>query len=87
METILLMILLVAVVGILCIVCFFIGAKVGQKVVKGETLEAPSLNPVKIYEDYKESKEAKLEQEKNKIISENIDNYDGTAIGQKKLPR
>ena len=83
METI----LLVAVIGILCIVCFFIGAKVGQKVNKGETLELPNLNPIKVYEEYKETQEAKLEQEKYKIISENIDNYDGTSIGQKKLPR
>ena len=83
METI----LLVAVIGILCIVCFFIGAKVGQKVNKGETLELPNLNPIKAYEEYKETQEAKLEQEKYKIISENIDNYDGTSIGQKKVPR
>ena len=83
METI----LLVAVIGILCIVCFFVGAKVGQKVNKGETLELPNLNPIKAYEEYKENQEAKLEQEKYKIISENIDNYDGTSIGQKKLPR
>ena len=89
METklMLLIIGLVLVIGILCIVCFFIGAKVGQKVNKGETLELPNLNPIKAYEEYKETQEAKLEQEKYKIISENIDNYDGTSIGQRKLPR
>lgn len=86
METTFMTILLVLVIGALCIVCFFIGAKVGQKVNKGETLEVPNLNPVKVFEEYKESKEAKFEQERNKIISDNIDAYDGTSIGQKKLP-
>jgi hypothetical protein len=85
METI----LLVLVIGILCIVCFFIGARVGQKVVKGEEIKAPSiskLNPMNIYKEHQEKQE--MEKEKNKIetILKNIERYDGTDAGQEDVP-
>lgn len=85
METI----LLVLVIGILCIVCFFIGARVGQKVVKGEEIKAPSiskLNPINIYKEHQEKQE--MEKEKNKVetILRNIERYDGTDTGQEDVP-
>ena len=82
-------ILLIISIGLLNILCFFIGAKVGQKVVKNEELKLP--NPIKtIKEDiqtYEETKEAMKEQEKLDIIAYNIDTYNGTSIGQKEIPR
>lgn len=77
-------ILLVLIVGIMNILCFFIGAKVGQKVVKGETIEAP--NPVKAIRSELDSFEQRKEQERYKVINDNIDAYDGTSIGQKDIP-
>ena len=82
-------ILLVLVIGILCIVCFFIGARVGQKVVKGEEIKSPSiskLNPINIYKEHQEKQE--MEKEKNKVetILRNIERYDGTDIGQEDVP-
>ncbi len=82
METI----LLAVVIGILCIVCFFVGAKIGQKVVRQETIELPKLNPVEKVHEILEKKEKDKEEERYKVIAENIDNYNGTSIGQKKLP-
>ena len=82
METI----LLVLIIGILCIVCFFVGAKIGQKVVRQETIELPKLNPVEKVHEILEKKEKDKEEERYKVIAENIDNYNGTSIGQKKLP-
>lgn len=76
-------ILLIAITSTLNIVCFFIGAKVGQKVVNNEPLEIPT--PIKMYEDYKERAERKKELEEMKINLENIDNYTGDAIGQKDI--
>ena len=71
------------------IVCFFIGAKVGQKVVRGEEVEIP--NPVKAVKEsveaYKEDKEAIKEREYYEAIVHNIDVYDGTSIGQMEIPR
>lgn len=83
METI----ILVISIGIMNILCFFIGAKVGQKVVKGEDIKLP--NPIKAIEETKETWEFKKEQEEEnerlKIQLENIDNYNGTPSGQKDI--
>lgn len=76
-------ILIILTVGILNIGCFFIGAKVGQKVVKGEPIEIPSLNPMKAYREAQERKEAEREADKLDTILQNIEAYDGTGAGQK----
>ena len=72
---------------VLNVFCLVIGVKIGQKVSRGETVELPKIEPVKTVREWNESKEARKEQEKNKIIAENIDNYKGNAIGQKDIPR
>lgn len=76
-------ILLLLISGTLNIVCFFIGAKVGQKVVKGEEIQAPEItltNPVKAY---REKKQAEYEQDRIDTIMQNIETYNGTSVGQK----
>lgn len=73
-------------IGVMCILCFLIGARVGQKVVKGEDIKIIK-SPVRVIEEIKESHEQQREIEKNRIIAENIDNYDGTGLGQKDVPR
>lgn len=83
METIILIIS----IGIMNILCFFIGAKVGQKVIKGETIEIPKIEPIKKIREYNENREVLKMQEKDRVINENIDNYNGTSLGQKDLPR
>ncbi|MBR6689748.1 MAG: hypothetical protein IKL65_00255 [Bacilli bacterium] len=85
METI----LLIAVVGFICALCFFLGAKVGQKVVRGEEIKTPkisALNPLKMYEEHKEKEEAKKEMDKLEVILGNIEKYDGTERGQEDVP-
>ena len=82
-------ILLVLVTGILIIVSFFIGVKIGQSVSKGEEIKAPDfskLNPVKIYEEHKEKVKADKESEKINTILHNIEVYNGTGAGQKEVP-
>ena len=80
-------IILILVVGALCIVCFFVGAKVEQKVNKGETLELPKVNPIEIIREKQEKREAKKEQERIDTIMRNIEMYDGTSNGQEDVPR
>lgn len=80
-------IILIASVGIMNILCFFIGAKVGQKVVRQETIELPKIEPLKTIKQYNENKEVIKLQERERIISENIDNYNGTSLGQQDIPR
>ena len=81
--------ILIISIGFMNILCFFIGAKVGQKVVNNKELNLP--NPITaIKEDiqaYEETKEAMKEQERLDTIAYNIDAYDGTSIGQKEIPR
>lgn len=81
---------LIAIIFSVCffnVVCFFLGAKVGQKVVRGETLETPLKSPLKIVSEAKEQFEYKKEQERLQTISDNIDSYNGTSIGQKDIPQ
>lgn len=82
-------ILLVLVTGILIIVSFFVGAKVGQAVSKGEEIKAPDLsklNPITIYNEHKEKVKADKEAKKIETILHNIDVYDGTGAGQTDIP-
>lgn len=80
-------ILLALVVGTLCIVCFFVGAKVGQQVSNGEPIETPTLNPVKAVREHQERKATESERNRIDTIMRNIDRYDGTELGQEDVPR
>lgn len=75
-------ILTILMTGTLCCVCFLIGAKVGQKVSKGEAVELPSVNPIRAIKESREQKEAEMEQDKLDTILRNIERYDGTGKGQ-----
>ena len=83
METI----LTIIAVGTLNVVCFFVGAKVGQRVAQGKEIETPNLNPIDYLHEQREKREARLEKEKYDIIQKNIDNYNGTEFGQIDVPR
>ena len=80
-------IILILVVGTLNVVCFFVGAKVGQQVNKGETLELPKVNPIEIIRERQDKREAKKEQERIDTIMRNIEMYDGTSNGQEDVPK
>lgn len=80
-------ILLVLGTGLINVLCFFIGAKVGQMVQKGETIKAPTINPVKLYNEHTERKEAEMEKNRLDIIMRNIERYDGTGRGQEDVPQ
>jgi hypothetical protein len=78
-------ILLVITVGAMCIGCFLIGAKVGQTVSKGESIELPSVNPFEAHRKHEARQEALAEQKRVETILYNVDNYDGTGRGQKEV--
>ena len=80
---ILLIVILALVIGTLNVVCFFVGAKVGQKVDKGEPIETPSLNPINAIREAQEKREAEREQNQYDTVLHNIEIYDGTGNGQK----
>ena len=77
---------LVLAVGAMCIVCFLVGAKVGQTVSKGEDIKLPTVNPIEAYREHENKKNAKAEQERLDAIMRNIEAYDGTGNRQEDLP-
>lgn len=85
METIALLFLF----GIFIIVAYTLGLKNGQKLKNNEEIEMPEINPIKIVRNEIESFEQSFEQKKKQDIYDtimtNIDNYDGTGLGQKDI--
>ena len=71
-----------AVIGVLNIVCFVIGAKVGQTIVKGEKVEIPNFNPIKAIRESNARKAVEMEMDKINTILRNVERYDGTSKGQ-----
>ncbi len=79
-------VLLLLTAGAMCITCFIVGAKVGQTTAKGEKIETPTFNPLKLVKKYNDEKEAEAEQKRLDTIMRNIERYDGTAQGQEDVP-
>lgn len=80
-------VLLLAVMAASNILCFLVGARVGQKVTKGEEVELPKVNPMEAIRERESRKEAERVKEKVDTILRNIDRYDGTGQGQEDVPR
>ena len=81
METIILILLM----GVMNLLAFLIGARTAQKAQKGEEIELPNINPVKVYEEHMERIQANKEQQELNTMLENINNYNGTGLGQKDI--
>lgn len=69
-------------ISILNIVCFLIGAAVGQRVFEKKPV---IVNPIQEIKTKIEEKEVSKEEQKFQDIADNIDNYNGTPLGQKKI--
>lgn len=82
MEAILLLIMAFA-----NVLCFVIGAKVGQKTATGEKIMLPELNPAAQISKARSVAKAKAEEDKTAIVLQNVESYNGTPAGQKDLPR
>lgn len=81
-------ILIILVVCFANILCFYIGARIGQKIIRDEDVTLP--NPVtevqEQMQEYREKRKAKEDQEQLDVILANIERYDGTAYGQQDVP-
>ena len=80
-------VLTILAVGFVCMASFLSGVNVGQKVVKGEEVKMPTVNPVEAIKEQREQKEYDYKQSQLETILRNIDNYDGTSNGQEEVPR
>ena len=77
--------LTLAVMGAVNVLCFMIGAKVGQQVANGKEVELPS--PAKAVREHKARVEADRIKGEYETLMQNIDNYNGTSHNQKDVPR
>ena len=82
METIALLFLF----GVFIILAYTLGLKNGQKLKNNEEIKIPELNPIKIVRNEIETFEQKKKQDAYDTMMANIDNYDGTGLGQKDIP-
>lgn len=75
--------------GMVNILCFIAGAKVGMAVKKGEDIkvELPTANPIETIKTHLSKKEQAKEQARIDVIMQNIEMYDGTSSGQRDIPR
>jgi hypothetical protein len=78
--------ILILIVSMSNVACFYFGAKVRQTVDKGKELENPVKNPLQVWQEHREKKEADKEARRLEIIQENLEKYDGTEAGQKDIP-
>jgi len=80
-------IIICTIFGVFLLLSFVIGARVGQKIVKGEEVKVEVPNPIKAIERHLETARVEKEADKLSVMMENIDNYDGTDLGQKEIPK
>lgn len=78
-------IILCTLFGVFILTAYSLGLKNGQRLSKNEEIIVPELNPVKVIQDGIETHEEKKKQEQFDIMMSNIDNYDGTGIGQQNI--
>lgn len=77
-------IMLVLMTGFFCVLSFLVGvlSTLGKSRI--------NLNPVQAYKEHKEiaeqKKENELVQRQTAVMLENINNYDGTSLGQRDIP-
>lgn len=87
METI----FIILTTGFICLLSFYMGLNANNNQPKSGDFKIPTINPIKKIQEYKEqvkeSKQEKLEREILETNLENINNYDGTSLGQKDIPR
>jgi hypothetical protein len=79
--------LILLIAGAVNILCFIIGARVGQRASNGETIDLPKIDPVSYFREQKDKKQADKEQERIDTIMRNIEGYDGTSRGQEEVPK
>lgn len=84
-------IIICTIFGVFIMVSFGVGMNAAIKIMKGQEIKVPNLNPISVVSnsirEHQEQKDVKKEQEKLEIIAQNIDNYDGTGLGQRDIPR
>lgn len=65
---------------------YTLGLRNGQRLTKKEEVTLPDINPISVVNTKIEEREMKKEQRINELNWANIDNYDGSGLGQVNIP-
>ena len=86
-KTFLMMLAAFVVVVISNTISLVVGAKIGQSAIQGKeiTLPNPIVSIKETIDEFRDEREQEEEQERVKIMLENIDAYNGTGLGQKDI--
>ena len=79
-------ILFCSIFGLFILASYTLGLRNGQKLSKREEITIPDINPANVINKHIENQEQKKEQKILDITMSNIDNYDGTGLGQQEIP-
>lgn len=81
------MVIICLIFGIFIITSFVLGLHYGSKIKNNEKIEVPTINPIKIVKNNMEERKYEKRRDKEELIDEinsfNIDNYNGTGLGQR----
>lgn len=76
------------VIYLMNLLSFVLGAKIGQKVVRQESITLSPVKAVKnVISEHKEQKAKEAEDDYYETLMHNIDNYTGDSIGQVEIPK
>ena len=75
-------VLTVIAMGLVNLLGFVIGAKIGMAVKKDKEIKLPTVNPVEAVKEHINKREARAEQDRIDKIMQNIERYDGSPNGQ-----
>lgn len=60
---------------------------IANVIIKTSNKETTEFSPIEKVRQFNERREREIEQDRTKVISENIDAYNGTPEGQQDIPR
>lgn len=84
-------VLIILATGIMCLLSFYFGTKCSrnEEIISQETKEK-ILHPIETYKEEEERKEVekenKIQRMQDATVLDNIDNYNGSSLGQKPIP-
>lgn len=79
-------IILCTIFGVFILISYTLGLRNGQRLSTSKEIKSPIVNPVEVLTKEIKKYEDNKKQQALDVIMSNIDNYDGTGLGQIDIP-
>ena len=79
-------IILCTIFGVFILISYTLGLRNGQRLSNNKEIKSPIVNPIEVVTKEIEKHEDNKKQEILDVMMSNIDNYDGTGLGQIDIP-